>query len=95
MMNELEELNAGEMEEVAGGALQIPNAVEVVTSGGYAALHSTPENVLTNEIPGSRLYDGEIVIKTEQIKDNMTYVYVMKNGANGWIDNRFLPRVLW
>ena len=93
-MNELEELNVGEMGEVAGGALQIPNTVKVVTSGGYTALHSTPENVLTNEIPGSRLYDGEIVIKTEQVKGNMTYVYIMKNGANGWIDNRFLPGVL-
>ena len=93
-MNELEELNAVQMEEVAGGALQIPNTVKVITSGGYTILHSTPENVLTNEIPGSRLYDGEIVIKTEQVKDNMTYVYIMKNGANGWIDNRFLPRVL-
>ena len=93
-MNELEELNAVQMEEVAGGALQIPNTVKVFTSGGYTALHSTPENVLTNEIPGSRLYDGEIVIKTEQVKGNMTYVYIMKNGANGWIDNRFLPRVL-
>ena len=93
-MNKFEELNAGEMEEVAGGTLQGPNTVKVITSGGYTTLHSTPENVLTNEIPGSRLYDGEIVIKTEQIKDNMTYVYVMKNGANGWIDNRFLPRIL-
>ncbi len=90
----MKELNAGEMEKVVGGALHIPNAVEVITSGGYTVLHSTPENVLTNEIPGSRLYDGEIVIKTNQVKDNMTYVYIMKNSANGWIDNRFLPRVL-
>ena len=45
-MNELEELNAVQMEEVAGGALQIPNTVKVITSGGYTALHSTPENVL-------------------------------------------------
>ena len=42
-MNELEELNAVQMEEVAGGALQIPNTVKVITSGGYTALHSTPE----------------------------------------------------
>ena len=90
----MKELNAGEMEKVVGGALHIPNTIKVFTSGGYTALHSTPENVLTNEIPGSRLYDGEIVIKTEQVKGNMTYVYIMKNGANGWIDNRFLPRVL-
>lgn len=90
----MKELNAGEMEKVAGGALHIPNAVEVIIPDGYTALHSTPEDVLTNEIPGSRLFDGEIVIKTEQTKGNMTYVYIMKNGANGWIDNRFLPRVL-
>ena len=90
----MKELNAGEMEKVVGGALHIPNTIKVFTSGGYTVLHSTPENVLTNEIPGSRLYDGEIVIKTEQVKGNMTYVYIMKNGANGWIDNRFLPRVL-
>ena len=92
-MKELEELNVGETEQVAGGALQLPNAVEVITSGLYTVLHSTPENVLTNEIPGTRLYDGDIVIKTEQVKYNMTYVYIKKNGANGWIDNRFLPQL--
>ena len=42
----MKELNAGEMEKVVGGALHIPNAVEVITSGGYTVLHSTPENVL-------------------------------------------------
>ena len=94
-MKELKELNSRETEEVVGGALPIPNAVEVITSGMYTALHSTPENILANEIPGTRLYDGDIVIKTEQVKDNMTYVYIKKNSANGWIDNRFLPRVFW
>ena len=92
-MTELEKLNVGEMEEVVGGTLQIPNAVKVITSGLYTVLHSTPENVMTNEIPGTRLYDGDIVIKTEQVKNNMTYVYVKKNGAYGWIDNRALPQV--
>ncbi len=91
-MKELEnKLNDEAVEQAAGGTMPVSNAVAISTSGGGVALHSTPENVLYNEIPGSKLSNGEIVIRTGQVKNNMTYVYSMKNGANGWIDNSCLP----
>ncbi|MBQ9063305.1 MAG: hypothetical protein IJ121_10865 [Eubacterium sp.] len=97
-MSELEnaeELNEAEEEKIVGGTLPVPNTAEVKTPDGYIALHSTPENVQWNEVPDIRLSNGDIVIKTEQVKNNMTYVYIMKNGANGWIDNSFLPQALY
>ena len=44
-MNELEELNVGEMGEVAGGALQIPNTVKVTSHNRLTRFVRQPSDI--------------------------------------------------
>ncbi|MBQ9063306.1 MAG: hypothetical protein IJ121_10870 [Eubacterium sp.] len=89
--NNISYLNNQEAENVAGGSwskVKLPE-VELHTSGSIT-LHSTPENIVENEVPDVKLYRGDIVLNTGLKENGMTYVLVKKNGRAGWVPTHCL-----
>ena len=89
-MSDINELNASELEDVAGGKDSDPFRVIYDPHGGCIPVHRIPENTNAAMIPDCVLRNGDHYVVIGETVNEMTPIRVLKNNVCGYIHYSFV-----